>query len=76
MLVNGSSPLTRVIRSAAFGELGSLHAKDSLENMDVSPSGLKKTFDAVGLQPDLASMLEQGLSKAKADFQSVGSISQ
>ncbi len=74
--VNGSSSLTRVIRSAAFGELGSVHAKDSLENLDVSPSGLKKTVEAVGLQPDLVSMLEQGLSKAKADFQSVGSISQ
>lgn len=73
--VNGSSPLTSVIRSAALGELGSEQARASLDDGDISPAVFKRTVDAVGLEPDLVSMLEKGLSKAGADLASVGSIS-
>ncbi|KRB59515.1 hypothetical protein ASE04_26480 [Rhizobium sp. Root708] len=73
--VNGSSPLTKVIRLAALGELGSEQAKASLDDGNISPAAFKKTVDAVGLQPDLVSMLEKGLTKAGADLEPVGSIS-
>ncbi|MCW1751152.1 tetratricopeptide repeat protein [Rhizobium acaciae] len=73
--VNGITPLAKLIRSAALGELGSEQARVSLQDADVSPTGFKKTIDAVGLQPDMVSMLERGLSKAGADLGSVGSIS-
>ncbi|OCJ13099.1 hypothetical protein A6U87_07375 [Rhizobium sp. AC44/96] len=72
--INGSSPLTNVIRSASLGELGSDQAKASVDNAGVSGSMFRMTMDATGLQSDLASMLERGLIKAGADFEPVGSI--
>lgn len=73
--INGSSPLTNVIRSASLGELGSDQAKASVDNGGVSGAVFRMTMDATGLQPDLALMLERGLIKAGADFDQVGSVS-
>jgi tetratricopeptide (TPR) repeat protein len=73
--INGSSPLTSVLRAASLGELGSDQAKASLNDGGVSGPVFRKTMDATGLQPELVSMLERGLTKAGADFESVGSIS-
>ncbi len=73
--INGSSPLTSVLRAASLGELGSDQAKASLNDGGVSGPVFRKTMDATGLQPELVSMLERGLTKAGADFEPVGSIS-
>lgn len=73
--VNGGSPLTKLIQAAALGELGSAQARASLDNGKVSPALSKKTFNAVGLRPDIVAMLERGLSKAGFEPKPVGSIS-
>ncbi|QFY63415.1 tetratricopeptide repeat protein (plasmid) [Rhizobium grahamii] len=73
--VNGSSPLTKVIRAATLGELDSAQASNSLSDGDVNSTFFKKTVDAAGLQPEVVSMLERGLTKAGADFGPVRSIS-
>ncbi|WP_141652387.1 hypothetical protein [Rhizobium grahamii] len=62
--MNGSSPLMSVIRAAALGQLGSDQAKANLDKEVVSPTAFKKAINEIGLQPDLVSMLERGLTKA------------
>lgn len=73
--VTGRSSLTSVIRAAALGELGSEQAPGSVTDGGIDAAAFKRTVDAVGLPPDLVTMLERGVTKAGADLEPVGSIS-
>ncbi len=73
--VRETSVLANAIRAAAAGELGSGDPNLVLDETGISGPKFRNTVKAVGLQPDLVSMLEQGLSKAGVDVEPVGSIS-
>lgn len=77
---NGHDLITRSLRAAALGELGSEDAKARLFDATAGSKDFERRFrrkmEAYRMQPEIADGLEAGLSKAGANFDTVAGIAE